>query len=291
MKSPQTLFYQEPGHLPLFNLILYGVGSLLFTIVLSFLYGVFIAVSPLVYLNVFVTGIFGLSMAYGFKIISRLFKVFKKKTVITSTLIFAIIGVYLSWVAYLLFVMDNSTSAINFFLKPYLVIHPEIVFEIIYDINAEGLWTIGKMPVNGWLLTLIWIFEVAIIVAIPLIILKSASFSPFSEELNQWYVKYVLNKDFESIVMQSQLLEDFKESVVGTIDALDNGLAYRFSKISVFYLPNETQQYLLVENVSSDRSGKNKRSYPVVEYLKISNQEAEMLIKNYHAKKIFFLEY
>lgn len=291
MTQTSALFYTEPKRLPPLNVILFLVFGFLFTALVSFLYGVFIGVSPLVYFNVFVTVIFGLALAYGIKIIAKLFKVFKKRVVIHTALVLSLSGVYLSWIAYLLFMADNTTCALYYFLEPYLTVQPLLVLKIIADIIHYGLWTIGQMPVNGWLLTLIWMIEAAIIVAVPYLILRSASFSPFSDQLNKWYIKYVLNKDFESIVMQAGIIEDLKENAVGTIDALENGLAYRHAKISVFYLPDEEVNYLLVENVSSDRSGKNKKTYAVVEHLSISKADAEQLIEKHHAKKAFYLEY
>ena len=291
MTQSEAFLYSEPKRLPPLNLILFLVFGLLFTALVSFLYGVFIGVSPLVYLNVFVTVIFGLTLAYGIKIMAKLFKVFKKKVVITSALVFGFLGVYLSWVAYLLFMVDLSTCAHHYFLEPYLTVQPQVVFEIMADINRYGLWTIGQMPVNGWLLASIWIIEAAIVIVVPYLILRSASFSPFSEQLNQWYVKFVLNKDFESIVMQSQMTEDLKQNPLRTIDNLNNGLANRYSRISVFFLSDEDQQYLLVENVSSDRSGNNKKSYSVAEHFAISSTVAQALIEKYHAQKAFYLEY
>ena len=75
------------------------------TLIVGFLYGIVIAVSPLVYINYFITLAFGLILGYGVRMISKLFKILNRKVIIGFSAAAALIGLYLSWVTYILFLM------------------------------------------------------------------------------------------------------------------------------------------------------------------------------------------
>jgi len=270
------------------NIVIAFTVSFLWTAFSSFIYGVLVAVIPFVYFNIFICGAFGLSIGYGVRVSAKLFVVTDKKISIINSIINGILGVYLSWVVYLIFLSSGSSLLTELVNSSFLFFKPGLVYQIISDINVYGAWGMFGAAINGTLLTIIWIMEAVIIVIISYFFLKKTPVFPFSSSLNKWYKKYSLSKDFESISMQKDFVNRLQSDCKTVISELEGGLAYHYATISIFYLENEETQYLTVENIRKDREGKSKNTVVVVHLLKITTSEAEDLIKKFHGKRSVF---
>lgn len=265
--------------------------AIIWTFSVSSIYGVVIAVSPLVYFNFFITLGFGMALGYGVRIISKLTSITSKSMSIKISFACGILGIYFSWVVYILYIVSQDAWFDAYFKDPLLVFNPYELFQIIMEMNAYGLWEIFGIPFKGWILTIIWLMEAGIIIAVSTLAVKNQPQSPFSFKHDKWYKKYILNKDFESIAMQEKFREDLAGNCIHVIDSLGNGLAYHFSMVSIFFLEEESKQYLSVENVRVDKNGKGKNATEVIHLLAISADEAKKLIDKYYGKKAFVFDY
>ena len=259
--------------------------------IIAFGYGVAIAVSPLVYINIFITAAFGMILGFGVRIATRIFKVTHKPTALGMGVTAGVVGVIFSWVSYIIYWIVDGSKIDAYFIDIAFVREPGVFIDMLMIMNAEGIWEIAGIPFNGWILTIIWIVEALMIIAISTLVVRNQNQSPFSIKLNKWYKQFILIKDFESIAMK----EDFAQSVavdcVKTIDDLGSGEAYHYSRISVYYLENEELQYLMAENVRKDRSGKSEKAIEVIPLVVISPEDARTIIDKFHGSSPSFFDY
>jgi len=64
---------------PTLQIVITSVLLLLYTLIISHIYGLIIGFSPLIYINFLITVGFGLSLGIGVKVICRLCQIFDKK--------------------------------------------------------------------------------------------------------------------------------------------------------------------------------------------------------------------
>ncbi len=265
--------------------------SVIFTFLISFLYGIIIAFSPLVYINFFITVGFGIVIGYVIRIFMKIFTVIDKSIALYTSVICGILGLYFSWVVYILYFLPDVPLMKAYFSDFYLVFKPLSVFKIIREINRTGLWSVFEITFKDWALTFVWLIEAIIIVSIPYLLVKKQPQAPFSEKLNQWYKKYILFEDFESITMKEEFCNILTLNCIETIESLKKGLAYHHSKVSIFYLENEDAQYISIENIHTNRDGKNETSTSIIHLLTINTPNAKYLIDKYNGKKAFVFDY
>jgi len=257
--------------------------SLVWAFGIAFFYGVIMAFSPLIYVNYFITLAFGLILGYGVRFTTTLFKITHKSTAIGMAVACSAFGLIFSWAAYVIYFLEEGSIVSAYFIELKVVKDPGFLIDVILDINKNGLWEIFGITFTGWILTIIWLAEAGIIITLCTLMVKNQTQSPFSINLNKWYKRFILEKDFESIAMKEAFKESLATDCVKTIDSLQNGLAFHFSRISVFYLAKEERQYIMVENVRKDRRGKSENSTEVIPLIVVSSEQAAILIEKYHA--------
>lgn len=270
--------------------MLFGIlFSIVWAYALAFVYGVLIAICPIVYLNLFITGGFGLLLSFGVAVISRGIKNTSRKVNMTMGVVAAFFGLYFSWAAYFLYVGDSDQIFVNYFQHFYLVSQPILLIEGIIEANEYGLWEMFGIQFKGTVLWIVWLLEAGIIFFLCLVSTSKKIVMPFSSKHNRWYKKYILYKDFASIVMQYDFCNALANDCENVIKGMELGRASNFARVSVYYLEEENQQYLSVENVVKDAEGKKEEAEPVIHLLCITKKEAENLIREYHAKKASFI--
>lgn len=282
--------YIAPQGVSIPKALLGNTFSIVFAFCIAFFYGVIIAISPLIYINFFVTVGFGFILGLGVRFATRLFKVTHKPTAMSMAATSGILGLYFSWIAYVLYFVVEG-SVVNAYIDAYLILDPAYLIGVILDMNQHGVWEIFGIPFKGWILTLIWLFEAGIILALTLLLVKNQTLSPFSIKLNKWYKRLILEKDFKSIGMKEEFKESLAVDCIKAIDSLESGKAFHFARVSVYYLKNEDQQYLMVENVQKDRRGKSENAVEVIPLVAVSTEDANTLIEKYHGATQSFFDY
>ena len=108
-----NVFYQEPLSESLKSIALVLIFITIWSLFFSYAYALFIAYSPLIYINFIACFAFGISIAYGVKIATNLLPIFKSKTAFKIAIIASMLSVYFSWAFYMLQFVSESTMLHN----------------------------------------------------------------------------------------------------------------------------------------------------------------------------------
>jgi hypothetical protein len=180
--------------------------------------------------------------------------------------------------------------------KDYLSywVYPNGIVEAILEINKFGTWGIGTSGylANGSTLSLIWLIEGAIIILVAIATVYQFPENPYSEKLNKWYPKIVLDEEFENMYSSKRFLKNLNEQNINYIIDLKSGLGSKYSKISIFYLESEDKQYLSVDSIYINKSENSRLEITeIVKPIEISNLEAKKILQIFRTKKEFYLDY
>ncbi len=268
-----------------------GIG-LIVALFLGWLYNLTFLI-PLIYFNFIITIGFGFVIAIFVQIISKFLKIRERKTRLIMVTILLVVAYYSHWIAYILYISSGTIPSLSNFLSYW--IYPQNFFAIIGEINTYGTWSLGfssETPVRGIVLTLIWLAEAAIIFFLAINYILKFPENPFSEQQNKWFPKLTLDKEFVAFFSADVFMKEIRDGGTNFILKADKGRANKYSEISIFYLPNENNQYLTVDTISIDsKKGSNKEVTPIITPIKISNEEAKQLMDAFGTKKPFFLEF
>ena len=283
--------YNVPKQQAPFNVPVAYAVSIGFAFAVSIVYGLLSVSFPIPYFHPVFTFGFAIVLGVGVRVITKALKIVPRRISLTITLATSALAWYFQWVVYILFSIIGGDFLDVYISDSSLVFYPWEVARIMNILFTEGAWYIGEILFKGWPLLLFWFGEVIMLLVIPLYLVYKQPLSPFSTLTNKWYRKYVLHKDFESIAVKERFEEAIEISLTNTIDKLKNGGITYFCRISIFYLKDEEHQYLRVENISRDKTGKNERPLTVIDLYPISKEDTAYLMEKYHAKKAFYFDY
>ena len=240
--------YRPEGSFNLVNIGFAFILCLILSLFLGWLYNLTFLI-PIIYFNVLITIGFGFVLAISLQIIAKLLKIRERKTRIYLVIFSTIIAYYSHWIAYILYITSQKIPTLFEFFSYWT--YPRNFFLIIDEINTYGTWSFGfsNIPVNGIVLTIIWIVEALIIFFIAINYILKFPENPFSEKLNKWYPKLTLEYDFAPMYSQKKFLSNFKESRINLFLDMDKGLANKFASVSIFYLEGENNQYLAIDTI------------------------------------------
>lgn len=284
--------YKHSGKSNLFGVfIVIGIGAIL-AIGLGFVYNFLIVKIPFIYINFFIAIGFGLVIGYSVKFLSRFGKIRNnlQNRILAASI--GLIGFIFQWIAYLVFLNSGEHSLQAYQENLSLFYSPFVLFNLIFELNKIGSWDLFGITFTDFPLWFIWGIEGILIIGIPALIAYKHPIIPFSEMLNKWYPKYILHNQFQHISAQNQFKDGLVASPVEAINNLSYGEPYRYSEISIYFLPDEQIQYLSVDNFYIEDRGKGKKvRTSVVHLVKINNNDAGAIFGKYEAKKQFVLDY
>lgn len=269
-------------------LIAFGLGVLT-AIVMAFIYNFLIVLIPIIYLNFFITVGFGVAIGYSVKYFSRFGKIRNKTYIISLAAAVGFVAFYFQWIAYFVFLSYDDLSFEAYSDHLSIIFNPLYLASLIIELNVVGSWSIFGLMFNGMPLWLIWISEAAIIIGMPVLIMKKHPVKPYSELLQKWYNQYKLNYQFERISMVNQFKEDLGKDVENTVNNLSYGESNRYSEVMIYFLEDEEQQYLSVNTIYIEDQGKGKKkSTPVVHLIKVNTNMANSLMSKHGKKRVHF---
>lgn len=284
----QTYLYQESGKINLSRQIFTYIILISFLLYISYVYCVITIVLPIIYLNVLITLGFGILIGTISRVSIRFSHNRSKKSRFLLAIILPLLATILQWAVYLTYLILNEIPSFYEFLgKLHLILLPHNFFSIIAEVYEHGTWGFFGATINGLPLLLIWLVEMGITIAIPLLFMKDLKPSAYSETQQKWYTKHTLFNDFESIPASQTLTTNLISSPIQTIDELGIGTGHRHTKIHLFYLKEENIQYLTFEKISIVGKG-NKNRVILINNFEISNTTAEKILEKYKSKKEIF---
>ena len=283
----QELFYQESGRIDPLKQSFSYIICIGLSLILGYIYSVIIIIIPIVYLNFLITVGFGTMLGLICRTLIRFSHNRNKKSQIIQAVIIGLLANYFQWTAYILFAYNDAIPSIGLYLENLeWIIIPKNFFAALFEINRIGTWGMFGITFNGFALTFIWIIEFLIIITGPIIAVVKTKSYPYSEHLQKWYFKYTLFKDFESISTAKRFINELASEPIRVIENLGNGSGLRHTKIHLFYLKDETKQYLTFERIFIEGQGKGKKnSTIVINNFMISKSDAEDLLNKFENKR------
>lgn len=289
MKS-NDLYYQESGNFSTLGIVISFVAILGAAVGLAYIYTLLIYYIPIIYFNVIITFGFGLSIGLIGKVLFRLTHNRSRMSQYVLVIIFGLFAYYFHWVAYLLFAyQDSYISFGEYFSQLNMIFSPTPFFSFIGDINTYGLWSLfGGIAVNGIVLTIVWIIEAAMIIVPSIILVHKRNIYPYSELSKKWYPKFTLDRDFEMTPGLSSFLPKLEKDPKVAIADLGKSEIISYSKIHIYFLPEEMTQYLSFENNYVDDKGKKDQEV-IIENFKISQDAARQILDEFKHKRDRFV--
>ena len=254
-------FYKESGTLNVVNLALGILIALILTCVLSYIYALAVSFIPIIYFNFIIVIVFGVAISYIARFIFRMVKIRDQVSRIIIICIAVVFATYFQWTFFLdSLILDGYPTPKEYLFLLDWMLTPNEFFGMIKEVNEFGTWGIGSSgaAINGWLLTLVWLGEIGISIFPSVKLLVNTKVFPFSEKYNKWYPKYTLEEDFKAVHSANAILSKLEEDVVTTIKELGIGQARKFTKVHLFYISEEQNQYLSIETVFVEDAGEGK---------------------------------
>lgn len=280
----ESRYYRESGKVSVPGIVITTVIAMVVIWFLAFIYAILLFLIPIVYLNVIICIGYALIIGLIILLLARLAKNRNRKARLIHAFVIGFFGVYFAWTAYLSIALFPGDKDFTSYLSmvPW-ILQPKESFNAMGYALDYGMWSVFGSVINGWQLLLIWIIEAAIMLSGPVIATFKTKEYPFSENTNQWFPKFTLQRDFESIVVTTELAENLNKNPMQTLDSLGKGTGNRFTKFHLFYLKEEDLAYLTAEKIYYEGQGKgNKHQDIVLNNFPISRKEAEEIMNKFH---------
>ncbi len=192
---------------------------------------------------------------------------------------------YTQWMAYLdfIYVQDAKLYFSSYLSTLFGRLGIVESLQIIAQINEYGTWSLGmnsQTPVNGLLLTIIWIVEFVVILVYPVVAIRHRRIQPFSEDQDRFYDQYTLENLFKAFYTPGKAEAAINENPLEYLKSIDLATNYPGARVEVFQLPNESYAYISISRVRIDQK-KNEIATPVVDRFRISNADAKQILAEY----------
>ncbi len=281
MQTP--VFYTESGE---FDRAKYLIGLLVVItagLLLGYLYTVINIFIPIVYLNVVTVFGFGLAMGLATRLVGRFLKNRNRRSRLALGLVAGIAANYFQWIGYVDYVLIGEIPSFGLYVANLdWIFRPAEFFGVIGEINRVGTWEVFGIEFKGFMLTVIWIFELAIIGYLPVASILNIDVFPYSETQHQWYKKFTLNDDFTAVSSASAIQDSLLTDPVQAIRDLGNGQGWRHSKVHLFFLEEESDQYLSIERIFIEEQGRGKKQRtPIVTNMRIPKEAAHQILNTF----------
>ncbi len=285
--TDKSLFYQESGKVDALRLLLAYLVSLVVVLLMFYAYSAASLFLYNVYANVGIIVFFSISLGYYVKVLLRIAHIRSARNRYILAIVLGLMANYFQWTTFILYALDNEIPTLIHLLENLdWIIVPSTFFSIIAAINEVGVWELFGVQFHGFELGLIWVIEALAIMAGPIIAVYNTRVYPFSEEFKRWYPKFTLRNHFQSIATVLKLTEDLKHDPLKTIQELKMGDGIRHTRIHVYYLEHEENQYLTFEKVFIDKRGEGKkRSTFIIHNFKVSTDVAKSILDAYDYKR------
>ncbi len=293
--SAMNTYYQPSGAFSPSSFIYFALIAFLIFPLVGFLYAYGIWYVPFPYLNIMFCGVFavitGLLLDYG---VIRPGKVRNTTLATVLGVLGGIIALYFHWAIWLDLAINvddkigvanigiavSSTKLGQVFL---LLSHPVAMAKIMDLINDSGTWGISGGNVSGTILSIIWLVEAVLVIAVSAAFARSAAGKPYDESSNAWMHEAQLPIS-QYIDNPQEVLAHVMAGNYSDLTALQFGgngvsLETNHSVLTLFHADN-TDYFLSIENKIASIDSKGKISLEGTEfmqYLSISKATGDML--------------
>lgn len=287
MENTNDLFYKQSNKVKPLGILIAFLVMIIVVFSLAFVYSKTVLFIPIIYLNFLFTTGFGIVLGVLSRVLVRVTHNRNRKNQLLQAVFIGLLANYFQWAIYILMLFGGGESSfweIASSLK--LVFFTPAFFDAIVELSNYGSWSLFGMSFNGYPLIFVWVLEFFIILAIPVFIFTDSSIYPYAESSSKWYPKYTLKKDFESVALVKQLLNNLQIDPLQTIGNLGAGNGLRHTKIHVFFLVGNEEHFLTFEKIFIEGRGKGKKNRNViVNNFKVDTRTAKLILETYENKR------
>ena len=286
-------YYKPSGKFSTLAFLFFIIIVLIISPLLGLLYAYAIWYIPFIYINFIIAGclglLIGLATSHG---VIRLGKVRNVPLTIGLSFLAAVITLYFHWAAWVDLVINAgesygssrigvTVSNIKLIQTFNLALAPDILFEIIGEINQYGTWGLRSNTVSGTFLTIIWIIEALIIIVIATFIPSTQAKIPFCEIGNAWFKEKTLPafNYIENGADMVKHLENSNSLAFENITKTDNLEANH--SIFTLYSSDHNEHYLSIANKLAKRNKKDELEFDsddLVEYVYLNNELTQSIL-------------
>ncbi len=263
-------YYKPSGKFSASSFLYFLLTSIIAFPILGLIYAYCIWYIPFFYINFLIAAAFGFIVGL---IINSIVIGKGKVRNVPLAFIFGLLGgliaLYFHWAVWVDLVINagesygNSrigvtVSNIEILQVFNLALQPEVLFEIIGEINKTGTWGIKGSTVSGTPLTIIWIIELLIIVVVTLLTSYFKAKEPFCEKDNTWFKETELGT-FDYFENTSLIIKELETGNASQIESLNKIKDASIDhSILTLYTSNHKDSYLSIENkkAKTDKDGK-----------------------------------
>ncbi|MFT5998428.1 MAG: hypothetical protein ACI81P_000881 [Neolewinella sp.] len=259
---------------------------------LSFLYNAIISVIPIIYLSVVAPIGYGVLLGLMSRVVIHLGKFRSRKKGVVLALLFGLAANYTQWFAYLdfVYVQDFQVHFASYLNALFGGFGLGEALGGVAEINEYGTWSIGasgENPVNGVLLTIIWVLEFLIILLYPAWTLRKKRSRPFSENQDRFYDQFILENLFQALYTSTKAEHGMAEDPLSYLKGIALTSRYPGSRVEVYFLPDENAAYVSILRTRIDEK-QNEISMPVVNEFRVKSRDAKRILDAFpHAKDGF----
>jgi hypothetical protein len=288
-----TDHYQPSGKFsPVFILYFVLVSVLLFPLY-GLAYAYLLWYIPIIYINFFVT--LGFAFLVGLTLNVLVIKKGKVRNPILASVIGVLGGVvalYFHWASWLDLVINAgetygdthigiTVSNVKLFQIYELAIQPNLILDLIKEVNVTGTWGIRGATVSGIFLWVIWIIEALGVVVVASFTAMGQSQKPFCEFSNDWYEE-IAHPAFNLVLDKEKLIQDIKKTDKNSFDSFAKEEDFKNQSHSIFtlYRSQTGKNYISVENKTAKTNSKGKLEFDNDEFIRhmaIDNQLSKSL--------------
>ena len=208
-----NLYYKESGYVGIPGLALMTIAGLTTSILFGFIYAYAIFYIPFIYLNFFITLIFGAGIGLAVGKSGFLTKVRNKNVMLLFGLIFGLLAEYFGWVFWIYAASEQQLLSFN----------PSTVIYTMQGVAEFGAWSIFGWTPTGSALYIIWLIEGVMIVGAAVgTTLMGIGSNPFCEKCQRWTETTVLASYLEPIVNLPEFVDALENKRLEVLTNLAN---------------------------------------------------------------------
>ncbi len=155
MNQVQT-YYKHSGNTTFLGMLLLNLAGLASVMILGAIYGYALWYIPFIYLKIVATVALGGLLGWLIGLAGKMGHIRNKWVLYYFGILFGIGAVYMGWVFWI-FISSKQTL---------MILNPRVIWLLLERIAVRGAWSLGGVPVHGFLLYLIWFMEAFIIIGV-----------------------------------------------------------------------------------------------------------------------------
>jgi len=277
--QPNVSYYEESGQ---YN-PLHAAGTLLLllaiSLILGYAYSAIVLFNPLIYLNFLACIGVGLALDFIAGHVFDFLKIRSRKLKIIFVIAASLFAWYCQWCATLdYFVFGEIDSVTEYLASLDWILYPEIIFENLGVAYDYGYYEMFGTAIKGPILVVVWVLELVIFIGYPALKVIRHVARPYSEKNEQWYPIKTLEKQYRVVTSAPSFAQQLSSDPANYLSGLSAGRGNAFSTVQLYYLEEESDQYISVFNTTLEGKDNKPKQEFIINNLTVSKSQAREIL-------------